>query len=126
PSELLLRHFDGITPENHMKPEAWYDADRNFRPHNEAIALMDYAAANNLRLYGHVLLWHSQVPAWFFQADAGNPLTDSAEHQQILRDRLRTHIFNVAEWLATNYGEFGGGNPVVAFDVVNEVVSDSG
>ncbi|MBX6722400.1 MAG: endo-1,4-beta-xylanase, partial [Dactylosporangium sp.] len=124
PSELLLRHFDRFTPENHMKPEAWYDADRNFRPHSEAVALMDYAVANNLRVYGHVLVWHSQVPVWFFQDDEGNPLTNSPADQQILRDRLRTHIFNVAEWLATEYGEFGGGNPVAAFDVVNEVVSD--
>jgi endo-1,4-beta-xylanase len=124
PSELLLRHFDRFTPENHMKPEAWYDDDRNFRPHSEAIALMDYAAANNLPVYGHVLLWHSQVPAWFFQDADGNPLTNSAADQQVLRDRLRTHIFNVAEWLATTYGEFGAGNPVAAFDVVNEVISD--
>ncbi|MBX6721771.1 MAG: endo-1,4-beta-xylanase, partial [Dactylosporangium sp.] len=124
PSELLLRHFDQFTPENHMKPEAWYDDDRNFRPHSEAITLMDYAVANNLRVYGHVLVWHSQVPVWFFQDESGNPLTNSPADQQVLRDRLRTHIFNVAEWLATEYGEFGGGNPVVAFDVVNEVVSD--
>ena len=26
-SELLLRHFDQVTSENYMKPEAWYDAD---------------------------------------------------------------------------------------------------
>jgi len=125
PSELLLRHFNQVTHENHMKPEAWYDDDRNFRPHSEAIAVLDYAVANNLAVYGHVLVWHSQVPAWFFQDDSGEPLTNSPAHQQVLRDRLRTHIFNIAEWLATNYGEFGAGNPVVAFDVVNEVVSDA-
>ena len=55
-SELLLRHFDQVTAENHMKPEAWYDEDRTFRTHPEATALMDYAAANDLRVYGHVLV----------------------------------------------------------------------
>ena len=35
-SELLLRHFDQVTPENHMKPEAWYDAAQAFRIHPEA------------------------------------------------------------------------------------------
>lgn len=126
-SELLLRHFDQITAENHMKPEAWYDEDRNFRPHPEAIALMDYAAANDLRLYGHVLVWHSQTPAWFFQDAEGNPLTDSEADQQVLRDRLRTHVFSIAEWVASEYGAFGSDtNPLVAFDVVNEVVSDGG
>ena len=55
-SGLLLHHFDQITPENHMKPEAWYDADKNFRIHPEAKALMDFAAANGIRVYGHTRL----------------------------------------------------------------------
>ncbi|PRZ06436.1 endo-1,4-beta-xylanase [Isoptericola sp. CG 20/1183] len=122
-ADLLLRHFNQVTAENHMKPEAWYDDEGTFRPHPEAVALMDFAAANDLAMYGHVLTWHSQTPDWFFTDDAGEPLTDSAADQQVLRDRLRDHIFAVAEWLAT-YGEFGADNPVNAFDVVNEVVAD--
>ncbi|HMB24936.1 MAG TPA: endo-1,4-beta-xylanase, partial [Anaerolineales bacterium] len=125
-SGLLLHHFDQITPENHMKPEAWYDADRNFRIHPEAQLLMDFAAANNLRVYGHTLLWHSQTPEWFFQRDDGTPLTNSPEDQAILSNRLHDHIFNVAETLSDMYGPFGSAtNPLVAFDVVNEVISDS-
>ncbi|WP_158566315.1 endo-1,4-beta-xylanase [Micromonospora craterilacus] len=126
-AELLTRHFNQITPENHMKPEAWYDNEGNFRPHDQALALMDFARDNDLRVYGHVLVWHSQTPAWFFQDAAGQPLTTSAAHQQLLRDRLRTHIFAVAESLSQRYGPFGSAtNPLYAFDAVNEVVSDSG
>ncbi len=127
PAELTLRHFDQVTAENFMKPEAWYDADHTFRPHAEATALMDFAAANDLRVYGHVLVWHSQTPDWFFQDDAGTPLTADTAGQAVLRERLRTHIFDVAGYLADTYGEFGSDtNPLVAWDVVNEVVSDSG
>ncbi|MEE6261690.1 endo-1,4-beta-xylanase [Plantactinospora sonchi] len=126
-AQLLTRHFTNITPENHMKPEAWYDAERTLRPHDQAIALMDFARDNNLGLYGHVLVWHSQTPAWFFQDSAGAPLSTSSADQQVLRDRLRTHIFAVAESLSDRYGPFGSDtNPLNAFDVVNEVVSDSG
>lgn len=124
-SDLLVRHFDQITAENHMKPEAFYDADGTFRIHPEAATLMQHAQDNDLRVYGHVLAWHGQTPAWFFQDAAGAPLTTSEADKQVLRDRLRTHIDNVAQALSA-YGEFGGGNPVVAFDVVNEVVSDGG
>jgi len=125
-SELLLHHFDQVTPENHMKPEAWYDADRNFRIHPEAVAVMDFAQANGLRVYGHTLLWHQQTPAWFFQRDDGTDLTNSPEDQEILRTRLHDHIFNVANTLSDLYGPFGSAtNPIVAFDVVNEVISDS-
>ncbi|KGM16302.1 endo-1,4-beta-xylanase [Actinotalea fermentans] len=125
-AELTLRHFDQLTAENHMKVEAWYDDARTFRMHPEAITVMDFAQENDLRMYGHVLVWHSQTPDWFFQDDEGAPLTDSEADQQVLRDRLRTHIFNVAQAISDRYGAFGSDtNPLVAWDVVNEVVSDS-
>ena len=109
-----------------MKPDAWYDADRNFRIHPEAKALMDFAQANNLRVYGHTLLWHQQTPDWFFQRDDGTPLTNSTADQDILATRLHDHIFNVARTLSDQYGKFGSPtNPLVAFDAVNEVISDA-
>jgi len=121
-SELLLRHFDQVTPENAMKPESWYDAAHEFAPSPEIASLMDFAAANDLRVYGHVLVWHNQIPAWFFERADGTPLTTAPADQQILKDRMHDHIFAVAKYLSDNWGSFGGGNPVVAFDVVNEAV----
>src|SRR5690606_26064063 len=127
PAQLLLRHFNQVTAENHMKPENWYDAEGNFAPHAQADAIMQFAQANDLNVYGHVLLWHSQTPAWFFQDENGEPLTNSPGDQQILRDRLRTHIFSIAEYLSDTYGLFGSdSNPLNAWDVVNEVVADGG
>ncbi|HEX7590104.1 MAG TPA: endo-1,4-beta-xylanase [Demequinaceae bacterium] len=122
PEELLLRHFSQVTPENDMKPEAWYDASHKFAPRAEIAWLMDFASRNDLRVYGHVLVWYRQTPAWFFQHDDGTPLTASPEDQEILRNRMHDHIFAVAKYLSDNWGPFGGGNPVVAFDVVNEAV----
>ncbi|MGD0248399.1 MAG: endo-1,4-beta-xylanase, partial [Candidatus Limnocylindrales bacterium] len=125
-SELTLKHFNQITPENHMKPEAWYDASKNFRIHPEAKALMDYASANGIRVWGHTLVWHQQTPDWFFQHDDGTPLTSSDADKAILRTRLHDHIFNIAKTLSDMYGPFGSAtNPLVGFDAVNEVVSDS-
>ena len=127
PGTLTQRHFNQITGENHMKPEAWYDAEGGFRIHPEATALMDFAAATDTRVYGHVLVWHSQTPAWFFQDEAGQPLPADDAGRAVLRERLRTHIFDIAGNLAGTYGPFGSDtNPLVAWDVVNEVVSDGG
>jgi endo-1,4-beta-xylanase len=126
-AELLVRHTDQVTGENHMKPEAWYDDARTFRTHPEATTLMGFAQENDLRVYGHTLVWHSQTPEWFFQHEDGTPLAAVEADQELLRERMRTHIFSVAEALSTGggYGLFGSEtNPVVAFDVVNEVVSD--
>jgi len=126
PAILLNHHFDQITAENHMKVEAWYDADQNFRPHPEALALLDFAEANDLRLYGHVLLWHSQTPAWFFTDDTGRQLGNNDADRALLRDRLAAHIDNIARAISEAYGPFGSAtNPLVAWDVVNEVVSDA-
>lgn len=123
-SDVLTQHFTQITAENHMKPDAWYDADQNFAPNPQVDALMDYAAANELRVYGHVLAWHGQTPDWFFTRADGTPLTSDPDDQETLRERLRTHIFSVADYLAEGWGEFGGENPLVAWDVVNEVIDD--
>ena len=126
PAILVNHHFNQITAENHMKVEAWYDAERNFRPHPEALTLLDFAQANNLRLYGHVLLWHSQTPDWFFTDDTGRQLGDNDADRAFLRDRLATHIDNIARAISERYGPFGSAtNPLVAWDVVNEVVSDA-
>jgi endo-1,4-beta-xylanase len=126
-ADLTTLHFNHVTAENHMKPEAWYDGEGNFRMHPQAEAIMDFAQANDLGVYGHVLVWHGQTPDWFFEDDAGQPLTDSPADQEILRQRMRDHIFNVAQTLSDEYGPFGSEtNPLNAWDVVNEVVSDSG
>jgi len=125
PGKLTDLHFNQVTGENHMKPEAWYDAPWSFRTHPEATAIMDNAVALDQRVYGHVLVWHSQTPEWFFQDDDGEPLPADAAGRAELTERLRTHVFAIAEDLAGTYGEFGSDtNPLVAWDVVNEVVSD--
>src|SRR5690554_2812687 len=123
--EFVRNHFNQITAENFMKPEAWYNAAGEWAPDSGQIdPLMDFAKANNIGVYGHVLVWHSQTPDSFFQHEDGTSLTSSAGDQAILTQRMETHINNVAEYLS-QWGEFGDDNPLVAFDVVNEVIDDS-
>ena len=127
-SDLLTLHYDQVTPNNAMKPVSWYDpsdATHTLRMDPDAKAIMDFANANDIRVYGHNLVWHTQIPAWFFTHDDGTPLTSSAEDQAILTQRLHDHIFGVAKALSDQYGPFGSvGNPLVAFDVVNEAMAD--
>ncbi len=125
-ASLVTTDFAQVTAENHMKPDAWYDARRDLRIDPQAAQIMAFAKENGLRVYGHTLVWHRQTPTWFFQDADGRPLTSSPAHQDLLRQRLHDHIHGVARILAERYGEFGAGNPVVAFDVVNEVVDDGG
>lgn len=123
-AELVNRHFEQVSSENFMKPEAFYNAEREFTPNAEGDLLMDFAADNDLRVWGHTLVWHAQTPAWFFQNAEGAPLSTSDADKQALRDRMRQHIFDVAGYYAGTHGLYGAENPIVAFDVVNEVVND--
>lgn len=123
-SELVLKHFNQITPENHMKPEEIQPSEGTFT-FSQADQLMQFAVENDLKVYGHVLVWHSQVGEWMFRDANGDPLTDSPADQAVLRDRLRTHIFTFADHFRTEFGEYGEDNPLVAIDVVNEVISES-
>ena len=69
-------------------------------------ALVAFCQANGIQLRGHALLWHQTAPAWFF---AGN---DAAA----IRARLETYIHDVVTHFA---------GKVYAWDVVNEVASDT-
>ncbi|WP_158299949.1 endo-1,4-beta-xylanase [Glycomyces paridis] len=119
--ELLGKHFNQITAENHMKPDAIQPTEGTFT-FDAADELVDYAEANGMEVYGHTFLWHtSQVPEWWFQYPAGHPkagepLGDSDEDRQIMTDRLEAHIGALAE----HYGD-----RIWAWDVVNEVISDN-
>ena len=124
-AELVTKHYDQLTAENAMKPESIQPTEGTFT-FAAADELVDFAVANDMSVHGHTLVWHSQTPDWFFQRADGTPLTDSADDQALLRARMRTHIEAVADHYRATYGEFGTpGNPIVSFDVVNEVVSES-
>lgn len=118
PGELLLRHFDQVTPENAMKPvtvqpqEGTFD----FGPVDE---VLDVAAEHGLAVHGHTLVWHRSTPGWFFEDAGGRPLTSSPEDRALLLDRLRAHTRAIADHLADRYG---AASPVRSWDVVNEAL----
>jgi endo-1,4-beta-xylanase len=117
-SPLLVKHFSSLTAENAMKPDTvWPNApgsttlpaaSPNFVP---ADVLYNYAINNGMRLRGHTLLWHQTAPSWFFAGDQSNPANYRIQVQQ----NLRTYIFAVIQHFPQVY----------AWDVVNEVASDT-
>lgn len=112
-SELLTKHFNSITAGNFMKMDAMQPREGQF-VWSEADRLVNFAEANDMEVRGHTLLWHSQVPEWFFTDpnDASKPAT----REQLLA-RMKTHIQTVV----TRYK-----GKVHTWDVVNEVISDGG
>ncbi|NEK85653.1 HYR domain-containing protein [Blastococcus saxobsidens] len=120
-SALIQKHYDAITPENDGKPAEIQPTEGTFT-FGDLDALLDYADATGLDVYGHVLAWHSQTPDWFFTDRDGTPLTSSPEDQALLRARMEAHIKAIAEHIDARYPD--GDSPVWAWDVVNEVIAD--
>lgn len=116
PSKLhhgLLRHFNAFVYENEMKQDAMQPAEGRF-VFDKADAFVAFGQKQKAKLRGHTLLWHSQVPAWFFQ-DPTDPSKPASK--ELLLSRIEKHIKTVV-------GRYKG--KVDSWDVVNEVVDDNG
>jgi endo-1,4-beta-xylanase len=112
---LLTKHFNSITSENDMKWDATEPTLGTFTFGN-ADAEVAFAKANNMRVWGHTLVWHNQVPAAVFNDANGNPMTPTPENRALLIQRMRNHIQGVL----THFG-----NDVGTWDVVNEAIDPS-
>jgi len=112
-AELLVKHFSQYTAGNAMKWDATEPSEGVFN-FTRADALANFARSHGMRMRGHTLVWHSQVPAWVFQDAAGNPLQPgNPDHRALLLQRLQRHI----QTLVTRYSDI-----VDSWDVVNEVI----
>lgn len=109
--EVVKANFNSIVAENCMKsgelvPEKgkynWDTADE----------FVKFGEANHMVIHGHTLVWHSQVPRWFFKDEAGNEIDKDQ-----LAKRIQDHIAAVV-------GRYKG--RIKSWDVVNEAVLDDG
>lgn len=144
---LVTKHFNAVTLGNELKPDAMFGYSNERVPGTETVLLhgeelvvpkLDYSRAEKtldylyqwnqkhpkqqIKVRGHVLVWHSQTPEWWFHEDydAKKPYVDT----ETMNRRLEWYIKTMAEHFtgpeSKYYGMFYG------WDVVNEAVSDGG
>jgi endo-1,4-beta-xylanase len=111
-AELLKKHFSSITAENVMKWQTTEPTEGSFN-FAAADALVAFAKDNHMRVRGHTLCWHKQVPPWVFKDTSGREMTRTPENKKLLLTRLEDHIRGVV----SHYRD-----DVYAWDVVNEVI----
>lgn len=109
--QLAGSEFNTLTPENALKfgivhPEPGvYDFSGG-----DLIA--DFARANGMKMRGHTLIWHQQLPEWI-------------NNGQFTRDELiaimREHIYTVLGHYRERYADV-----VIEWDVVNEAIAADG
>ena len=126
--QLVMRQFSILTPENELKPDSVLDvaaSKRLAREDETAVAvhfdaakpLLNFAQKYNIKVHGHVLVWHSQTPAAFFHEgyDTNKPLVS----REVMLGRLENYIREVLTQTEELYP-----GVIVSWDVVNEAIDD--
>jgi len=109
-AQLILKEFNSITPVNAMKMKPIHPKEHEYY-WKDADSIVAFAKRNGMKLRGHVLVWHQEIPDWLF---TDSTTGKNATKEQVLQ-RLKEHITTVVS-------RYKGS--IYAWDVVNEVISD--
>lgn len=117
---ILKRHYNSIVAENVMKPINIQPEEGKFN-FTEADKLVQFAKENDMDVRFHTLVWHTQIPAWFFLDKNGKAMVDETdptqreENKKLLLKRLEIHI----KTIVSRYKD-----DIDSWDVVNEVIDE--
>ena len=104
--QIHKTQFNIVVAENEMKFDATEPSEGRFN-YGNGDKMVKYAKANGMRVRGHALAWHSQVPNW---------VNNYKNDKQKLLKVLKNHIENVV-------GHWKG--QIDEWDVVNEAISNN-
>lgn len=142
--QLVTKHFNALTLGNELKPDAMFGYASTC-PGTDTVSIngqeiqvpkLDYSRAEMtlnaiydwnqehpedfIKIRGHVLVWHSQTPEWFFHEDY------DADKPYVAKDTMNLRL----EWYIKTMAEHFTGpdskykDMFYGWDVVNEAVSD--
>ncbi|HEV8272635.1 MAG TPA: endo-1,4-beta-xylanase [Chitinophagaceae bacterium] len=103
---LIPAEFSAITPENIMKAEIIHPEWNRYN-FDLADKIADYGKKYNIKVNGHTLIWHSQLPAY----------VRSMKDADSVKQYFTNHINTVAS-------HFDG--KIYSWDVVNEALEEDG
>ncbi len=107
-SKIVKQDFNTLVAENEMKPDA-LQANRGQFNFSRADEMVKFAKANNMKMRGHTLVWHSQAPGWL----------QNLKGQELMK-AMKDHITGVL----THYK--ADNKTVIEWDVVNEAFHNDG
>lgn len=143
---LVQKHFNALTIGNELKPDALFNYSNNtcpgtrtvtFNGESLTVPIMNFTRAesildeilawnaanpgNRIKVRGHVLVWHSQTPEWFFRE--GYNVNNDYVTPEVMNKRLEWFIMTVLEHFVGEDSKYK--DLFYGWDVVNEAVSDA-
>jgi len=125
--KTILKHFNSITFENEMKPDAILDQKESKKAgdivvkfNKNTLEMLEWCKENGMSLRGHTLIWHSQTPTWIFYENFDNK--GERASREVMLARMESYISQVFALLE----ELGYIEMFYAYDVVNEAWLDDG
>jgi endo-1,4-beta-xylanase len=104
--QILRREFNILVAENAFKWDSVRPSRTTFH-FTDTDSLVNFAEANRMKVRGHTLVWHNQLPSW---------LTNGNFSRDEVIEILRQHIITFVE-------RYRG--RIWAWDVVNEAIDDT-
>ena len=108
--QTVVKHYNVLVTENEMKPQYVNPSEGTFS-FDAPDRFVAFGESIGASLRGHTLVWHNQVPQWWFKGENGGTATSEE-----LLARMETYI-------STVMGRYKG--RIHTWDVVNEAISDS-
>lgn len=144
--EIVTTHFNAITFGNELKPDALFNYSNGKCPGTSTVVFngeemtvpnLDYSRAERMlnKIYdwnqdnpdrkimvrGHVLVWHSQTPEWWFHEDYDK--TKPYVDKDTMNKRLEWYIATVLTHFTGEDSKYK--DMFYGWDVVNEAISDA-
>ena len=129
-ASFIKHHFNSITPENELKPDAIINQQacqqRGNNVNTQVVfnsgtrATLKFCEDNGISLRGHTFVWYAQTPDWFFRENFQN--YGNYVNKNVMNQRLESFIKNTFALLKSDYPRLN----VYAYDVCNELFVNNG
>ena len=116
----LMKNFNIYTMENDYKPSSINPAPGVYNL-DSCDKFIEFGKKTGAKLRGHTLVWHSQVPDWWFKADPTNEKSLGACHRDGELASAEQLIERMEEYITTVVTRYKG--QIDYWDVCNEVLN---
>lgn len=107
--KTVIKHYNVFVTENEMKPQ-YINPSKGTFSFDAPDRFVAFGESVGASLRGHTLVWHNQVPQWWFKGENGGTATS----EELLA--------RMEEYISTVMGRYKG--RIHTWDVVNEAISD--